>query len=250
VVVASALPRIAKSATAFLRTQIESNAACDTIQVQISKLGTCRVDIESQARDPLVILQDRISVCRLCESFAPDFAKPTSMYRGTGGKVMIVGQGPGKTEIQNGMAFSGQSGKRLDEWLRGCGFPADNPRADVYCTSITKCYTSDSSCVAKMAEKCAPFLQEQLQIVRPRIVITLGEKAYNALAIDDTPSKDAWCKVFNSRSRYPLLAEDEQFQMLVWPHPSPLNRWHNEPANTLLLESTFEIVRSIIENKR
>jgi DNA polymerase len=205
------------------------------------------MDAEHSTFPALQVLQDDIARCRVCAEFAPAFSKPAAMNRGSPGPIMIVGQGPGKTELRAERAFAGPTGRRLDQWLTEAGCDPNDPRRHIYCTSITKCYTSDDNQIPRMARHCAKFLQQQLAITRPQLVVTLGTLAYEHFAVDATPADEAWCRLFDSRVQFPLLADDEQFHILVWPHPSPLNRWLNSPDNLAKLRGTFPIIKRVIE---
>jgi uracil-DNA glycosylase family 4 len=207
------------------------------------------VGAEDEVRAGLAGLQADINACRDCEPFASGFAKPPEMDRGGAANVMIVGQGPGKGELTSGRAFSGFSGNRLNEWLVACGADPSSPRALVYCTSITKCFTSEESALGRMTQNCQRFLRRQFAIVRPRLVITLGTRAFDALSFDGTPACDAWCRIFDSRKVFPLMPEEDQHHLLAWPHPSGMNRWHNDPENKVLLASTFDVVASFLKGE-
>lgn len=78
---------------------------------------------------------DQCFACSACRGFC----KPRAMDRGAPGDIVIVGEGPGRKELENERAFSGQTGVRLDEWLVASGAPPATPRAGVYTTSVTKC---------------------------------------------------------------------------------------------------------------
>src|SRR5260370_4524617 len=70
---------------------------------------------------PIDQLHEVIDACRVCEAKIPNLCKPLRMHRGApAAAVMIVGQGPGRKVRAAGYAFAGQSGRRLDRWLRHC----------------------------------------------------------------------------------------------------------------------------------
>jgi len=160
---------------------------------------------------------------------------------------MIVGQGPGKAELRRGRAFAGQSGKTLDSWLKSAGAGEDNPRAGVYLTSIIKCCHEVQRDFAAMAHNCAPFLQRQIEIIRPELVITLGVQAYEHLRFAPVDFDSALCTPVHT-SEYLLISQLQfGFWLLPWPHPSGLNRWHNSAENRRRLEASFGFVRQALE---
>src|ERR1051325_957428 len=83
-------------------------------------------------------LHAQIDQCRVCGDFVK-LRKPLGLKRGGIARVMIVGEGPGRSELKHGRAFAGGSGKTLDAWLIGAGAKATAPRKDIYVTSIIKC---------------------------------------------------------------------------------------------------------------
>jgi uracil-DNA glycosylase family 4 len=190
-------------------------------------------------------LHAEVDRCRVCSSFASGFEKPKSMNRGSPGKLMIVGQSPGRTELKAGRAFSGSSGRRLDAWLIASGASPDHPRADVYMTAAVKCLSTSPADFEAMAKNCQPFLARQIMLVRPGLVISLGAHAYRRLALRPTHYADALCQLETSEGLL-ATAYGISYQLMVWPHPSGLNRWLNDGRNMLRLQSSFDVVRQLV----
>jgi uracil-DNA glycosylase family 4 len=86
-------------------------------------------------------------------------------------KIIFIGEAPGKKEDETGLPFVGASGKFLDQLLESIGLQ----RADVYITSIVK-YRPPNNRDPKPSEKEAfwPFMVQQIEIIQPEIVVTLG----------------------------------------------------------------------------
>jgi len=142
----------------------------------------------SEVDQLLKTLHEKINSCHKCSLVVPNLLKPNKMERGDPGTIVIVGQGPGNTELQKEIAFAGYSGKRLDEWLIRCGASKDNPREGIYMTSVIKC-VGGKTYFKQMAHNCRVFLNQQLSIIRPTLVITLGQEAYEELRFNETPYK-------------------------------------------------------------
>jgi uracil-DNA glycosylase len=195
----------------------------------------------------LTRLHDEIDVCRICESFVVPLQKPSAMQRGNGRAIMIVGQEPGKTERSTGRAFSGPAGRRLDRWLIAAGAAPADPREDLYLTSRIKCSAPNTTSRVAMAHNCDRFLRQQLTLVKPRLVITLGNFAYDYFGDATLPFASALCTLIPSTT-YLIFPFDTVFDLLPWPHPSGLNRWLNVPANTRRLDSSFTFVRSYLSS--
>jgi uracil-DNA glycosylase len=97
-----------------------------------------------------------------------------------------------------------------------------------------------------MARQCQRFLDKQLALVKPRLVITLGEHAYDALRVDDLPYREALCRLVDTRDYVFFGRGDSHYRLLIWPHPSGLNRWLNRAENRRRLELTFDMVRPFL----
>jgi uracil-DNA glycosylase family 4 len=85
--------------------------------------------------------------------------------------VLFIGEAPGKNEDLKGEPFVGAAGKFLNEMLAGIGLE----RSDIYITNIVK-YRPPNNRDPLPEEKKAflPFLQEQIEIIEPKIIVTLG----------------------------------------------------------------------------
>ena len=118
---------------------------------------------------------DRIAADILQKNVCPDLAKTaTNLVIGDGNlnsDIVFIGEAPGKNEDLQGLPFVGASGKFLNEMLAAAGLE----RKDVYITNIVK-YRPPNNRDPRPDEKAAfwPYLLEQLQIINPKVVITLG----------------------------------------------------------------------------
>jgi uracil-DNA glycosylase family protein len=103
----------------------------------------------------------------------------------TEARVMVVGQGPGVYDEQNGRPFSGPSGALLDQALAEVGFQ----REQLWLTNVIKCRPVrrdkgrliDRAPTATEIKACRPWLERELAIVHPRVVVCLGVPAAHAL---------------------------------------------------------------------
>jgi DNA polymerase len=86
-------------------------------------------------------------------------------------QIVFIGEAPGKNEDEQGLPFVGAAGKFLNEMLAA----ANMERKDVYITNIVK-YRPPNNRDPEPAEKAAfwPYLLKQLQVINPKVVITLG----------------------------------------------------------------------------
>jgi len=91
---------------------------------------------------------------------------------------MIVGEAPGFNEDRQGEPFVGAAGKLLDTLLARIGLS----RADVYITNVLKCRPPmNRDPMPNEAEACSPYLQQQLGLIKPKVVLILGRHALERL---------------------------------------------------------------------
>ena len=85
--------------------------------------------------------------------------------------IVFIGEGPGFNEDQQGLPFVGQAGKFLDELLASINLR----REDVYICNVIKCRPPNNrDPQADEIAACAPWLEQQLEIIKPRVIVTLG----------------------------------------------------------------------------
>lgn len=124
---------------------------------------------------------------RGCVKCAQLAAARTQVVFGAGhadATLMLIGEAPTAREDEQGVPFTGAAGKLLDDLLGSIGLA----RADVFITHVLKCRPpgnrdADPSELAK----CRPYLLEQVKLVQPRVVCTLGNFATRALTGDGAP---------------------------------------------------------------
>lgn len=86
--------------------------------------------------------------------------------------VMFVGEGPGGDEDRSGRPFVGAAGQYLDRWLSAIGLSRET---NAYITNIVKCRPPNNrDPQPEESDACAPWLMEQIALVRPRMIVTLG----------------------------------------------------------------------------
>jgi uracil-DNA glycosylase family 4 len=86
-------------------------------------------------------------------------------------KIMFIGEAPGFHEDRQGRPFVGAAGQYLDELLGQIGFS----REDVYIANVIKCRPpANRDPEPAEVEACRPYLDEQIELIRPNMVITLG----------------------------------------------------------------------------
>jgi uracil-DNA glycosylase len=150
-----------------------------------------------------------VSACRKCGIGA---TRRNAVY-GEGdpcADLMVVGEGPGETEDKLGRPFVGRAGELLEKMLGSI----DLPRESVFICNTVKCRpTLDTgSRLANRAptpeemRNCRPYLDEQIEIVRPRVILALGAPAAKSFMGDKfsiTKQRGQW---FDGPSGIPVIA--------------------------------------------
>jgi DNA polymerase len=118
---------------------------------------------------------DRLRADIVEKNICPELAaQATNLVIGDGNlnaEIVFIGEAPGKNEDEQGLPFVGAAGKFLNEMLAEAGME----RSDVYITNIVK-YRPPNNRDPLPEEKKVfwPYLLKQLQIIQPKVVITLG----------------------------------------------------------------------------
>ncbi len=132
----------------------------------------------------LTELRSRASGCTACELYAD--ATQTVFGTGQAGSAMVlVGEQPGDAEDRAGEPFVGPAGRLLDQALDRAGVD----REDVYVTNVVKHFRFRREGKRRIhrtpgmehVRACLPWLQSELAVVRPRLLVTLGATAAKAL---------------------------------------------------------------------
>jgi DNA polymerase len=88
-------------------------------------------------------------------------------------KMMIVGLGPGRQEDLQGRPFVGAAGRFLDQLLTEAGLS----RSGVYITNVVKCFLPDNRATEDQVKSCTPYLDQQIEIIQPKLIVALGNVA-------------------------------------------------------------------------
>lgn len=121
----------------------------------------------------------------ISDGVCPDLAKTAnSLVFGAGNpdaKIVFIGEAPGKNEDLQGLPFVGAAGKFLDEMLQ----MIDLKRSDIYITNIVKYRPPNNrDPLPDEKEVFLPYLQAQLDVIQPDIVVTLGRHSMNCFLPD------------------------------------------------------------------
>lgn len=121
----------------------------------------------------------------LDDKVTPELAKgATQLVFGVGNpdaEIVFIGEAPGKNEDLKGEPFVGAAGKFLDEMLEMIGMK----RGDVYITNIVKYRPPDNrDPYPEEKQTFMPYLESQLEVIQPKLVVTLGRHSLNCFLPD------------------------------------------------------------------
>lgn len=139
--------------------------------------STARGTDDPTIRQRLEVLNAEVRECTRCGLHRD--RKQAVFARGTGRSgICFVGEGPGADEDEQGYPFVGKAGQLLDRMITAMGFERD----DVYVCNIVKCRPPKNR-KPELDEMtaCVPYLKEQLELLRPRVIVALGATAVQGL---------------------------------------------------------------------
>ncbi len=129
----------------------------------------------------LIEIERRVKNCHLC----PLSKTRKNVVFGEGNKnadLMFIGEGPGANEDESGKPFVGRAGMLLTKIVENV---LNLKREDVYIANIVKCRPPNNR-VPTLEEVtvCKPYLQEQIAMIHPKIIVALGSTSYHHLSDD------------------------------------------------------------------
>jgi len=137
----------------------------------------------TQPSSELLNLNKEILTCTRCDLHKGR----TQAVCGTGdlaADMLIVGEAPGAEEDQQGEPFVGKAGQLLTEMLRAMG----RERSTVFIANVIKCRPPQNRDPAEQEiASCMPFLQRQIALLNPRLILVVGRIAAQSLLESDTP---------------------------------------------------------------
>jgi len=192
--------------------------------------------------DEWTALQAEMRACRQCLVAGYEIT-PGAIFSGTPpAPLMLVGQAPGVTEVEAGRPFNASSGTRLFQWLAEAGFEENEFRARCYMTAVTKCYPGkhprgkgkgDRKPSRAEQALCRPFLERELALVQPRVLLAVGGLAIETLLGQKLRLDQTVGRVFDVEGR----------KVLPLPHSSGASLWLNRPQHQALLQQALELLR-------
>jgi DNA polymerase len=128
--------------------------------------------------------------------------------------MVLVGEAPGATEDETGLAFVGRAGQLLTDILKAIGLA----REEVFICNVLKCRPPSNRDPEPLeAAACSPYLHRQLELIRPKVILALGKPAANTLLQTNASLGDLRGKVHRYRG-IPLVVTYHPAALLRNPH--------------------------------
>lgn len=188
---------------------------------------------EAHRQGEIELLQVRIVACRSCETagYVPS-ARPLRHRWTERQRTMIVGQAPGAQTEAKRFHFAGPGGVLLGRWMGTAGYHPEHWREQCYITSLTRCFPGKAPRRGKGDRRpspaelmlCRPFLEDELRLVQPKVVLAIG-----GMAIEHFLGRASLDSVVGT------VVEVDGRPIVPLPHPSGVSRWLNDPEHQQLV---------------
>lgn len=173
--------------------------------------------------DALAAVVKDCRACKLCATRSHTVFGAGSQHA----PLMVVGEGPGADEDAQGEPFVGRAGKLLDEMLRAIGRSrrSPEPAQAVYIGNVVKCRPpGNRDPEPDEVEACRPYLEQQIRLIKPKLIVALGRVAAQRLLRTDAPLS----RLRGSLQHY----GPERTPLLITYHPAYLLRSPREKAKS------------------
>lgn len=181
--------------------------------------------------------QRALARCKRC----PAMKGPVVYGAPVPSKVLLVGQAPGSKEIEVRRPFAWTAGKTLFGWFDAIGLDEASFRQRVYMAAVCRCFPGknpkggDRVPDATEIANCASWLESEVKLLEPELVIPVGKLAISRLMAVDK------LKEVVGRS-FAIALHGVTSDVVPLPHPSGASTWHRtEPGKSLLRDALGRI---------
>jgi uracil-DNA glycosylase len=181
--------------------------------------------------------------CRICPTVEPP---PVAARPDVWPRLMLVGQAPGPKEVVLQRPFAYTAGSRLFQWFNKLGVPEEEFRRRVWMCAVIRCFPGRApqggDRVPNPLEiaNCSPYLEEELQLIRPATVLAVGQLAIKKFLPENVPLQERVGRAF------PIVREELKFDVIPLPHPSGRSTWLVKKENQELLDGALELLRGSV----
>lgn len=174
-------------------------------------------------------LEDEIRKCSNCD-LSKNCKNPVPGYGNYFAKIVFVGEAPGKEEDLQGLPFVGASGKFLDKFLESINLD----REDIYITNLVKCRPpSNRDPNQNEIDQCFKFLKRQIDLICPKIIVTLGRFSMNAF-LPEIKISQAHGQVFKIKDFFEKTE-------IIMPMYHPASALYNPKLRPVLMEDFLKL---------
>jgi uracil-DNA glycosylase len=158
--------------------------------------------------------------------------------------VMIIGQAPGSREPTLKRPFAHTAGQTLFRWFeKFCRMNEAAVRSKIYFAAVCRCFPgkgsggTDRVPVPDEIRNCAPWMNEEIKILKPHLIIPVGRLAISQF-VECTKLQEVIGRKFRTRRA------NQIFDLIPLPHPSGASPWHKiAPGKELLEKAMRKIAR-------
>ena len=157
--------------------------------------------------DKLAAVQTRVSACVKCPNLASSRTQTVFGVGNPDAEIMFIGEAPGADEDAQGEPFVGRAGQLLTKIIKAMGFA----REEVYIANILKCRPDvpagsfgNRAPTPREMQTCRPYLMEQIEIIKPKVIVALGAVAVEGLLGTRAPMRELRGR-WNSFNGTPLM---------------------------------------------
>ena len=148
--------------------------------------------------------------------------------------IMIIGEAPGREEDEVGRPFVGRAGKLLNEFLKSINLNRDS----VFIVNTIKCRPPENrDPEASEISACSDYLDQQINIIKPKVLVLLGKIAANRLLGEDMPMSELRLKKF--------FIDKYEIPIIVFYHPAYILR---SPSQKKKVWDDLQYLKGIIDS--
>ena len=187
----------------------------------------------SSENNNLISLDETIKKCKKCNLHK---TRQNTVF-GEGdpdSNIMIIGEAPGREEDEVGRPFVGRAGKLLNEFLKSINLNRDS----VFIVNTIKCRPPENrDPEASEISACSDYLDQQINIIKPKVLVLLGKIAANRLLGEDMPMSELRLKKF--------FIDKYDIPIIVFYHPAYILR---SPSQKKKVWDDLQYLKGIIDS--
>ena len=185
----------------------------------------------------------RLSECRAC----PEMCGTPVHGLDNHAQIMLIGQAPGPHEADLGRPFAYTAGKTLFKWLNEVsGLDEEDLREKIYFAAVARCFPGknvkgggDRVPSAVEIEACRKFLEAEVKILKPKLIIPVGKLAIQeVLGIKNFALENVIGK------RFFQDYHGHSAVIIPLPHPSGISMWYKKEPGRSLLKKALTLIKT------